>query len=73
MKNSVYTNLLIFDEIFDSSLDVAGTEDFLALLHTLGVDTNVFVISHKTDALIDKFSSVIAVTKEKGFSVVKPI
>lgn len=73
MKNSVYTNLLIFDEIFDSSLDVAGTEDFLALLHTLGVDTNVFVISHKTDALIDKFSFVIAVTKEKGFSVVKPL
>lgn len=71
MKNSVYTNLLIFDEVFDSSLDMSGTEDFLALLYTLGADTNVFVISHKTDALIDKFSSVITVTKEKGFSVVK--
>lgn len=73
MKNSVYTNLLMFDEVFDSSLDMPGTEDFLALLHTLGEDTNVFVISHKTDALIDKFPHVISVTKEKGFSVVKPL
>ena len=73
MKNSVYTNLLLFDEVFDSSLDMSGTEDFLALLHTLGTDTNVFVISHKTDALIDKFPHVISVSKEKGFSVVKPL
>jgi DNA repair exonuclease SbcCD ATPase subunit len=73
MKNSVYTNLLIFDEIFDSSLDLAGTEDFLTLLHTLGTDTNTFVISHKTDALIDKFPHVISVTKEKGFSIVKAL
>ena len=73
MKNSVYCNLLMFDEIFDSSLDMPGTEDFLALLHTLGTDTNVFVISHKTDALIDKFPHVISVTKEKGFSVVRPL
>ena len=73
MKNSVFTNLLMFDEVFDSSLDMSGTEDFLALLHTLGADTNVFVISHKTDALIDKFPHVISVTKEKGFSVVKPM
>ena len=73
MKNSVFTNLLMFDEVFDSSLDMSGTEDFFALLHTLGADTNVFVISHKTDALIDKFPHVISVTKEKGFSVVKPM
>lgn len=73
MKNSVYTNLLLFDEVFDSSLDMSGTEDFLALLHTLGTDTNVFVISHKTDALIDKFPHVISVSKEKGFSVVKAL
>lgn len=73
MKNSVYTNLLLFDEVFDSSLDMSGTEDFLALLHTLGTDTNVFVISHKTDALIDKFPHVVSVVKEKGFSVVKPL
>lgn len=71
LKNSVYTNLLIFDEVFDSSLDAAGTEDFLTLLHALGTDTNVFVISHKTDQMIDKFSSVVTVTKERGFSVVK--
>jgi len=71
LKNSVYTNLLIFDEVFDSSLDASGTEDFLALLHTLGNDTNTFVISHKTDQMIDKFSSVVTVTKERGFSVVK--
>lgn len=73
MKNSVYTNILIFDEIFDSSLDIAGTEDFLTLLQGLGTDTNVFVISHKVDQLTDKFSHVMMVTKEKGFSVVKPL
>lgn len=73
MKNSVYTNLLMMDEIFDSSLDLAGTEDFLALLHTLGSDTNVFIISHKTDQMIDKFPAVISVVKEKGFSVVKSV
>lgn len=73
MKNSVYTNLLLFDEVFDSSLDVSGTEDFLRLLHTLDKDTNVFVISHKTDAMIDKFSHVLSVSKERGFSVVKPL
>lgn len=73
MKNSVYTNLLIFDEVFDSSLDIAGTDDFMALIHTLGVDTNTFVISHKTDQLLDKFPHVVSVTKEKGFSVVKSL
>lgn len=73
MKNSVYTNLLLFDEVFDSSLDVSGTEDFLRLLHTLDKDTNVFVISHKTDAMIDKFSHVLSVTKERGFSVVRSL
>ena len=73
MKNSVYTNLLIFDEVFDSSLDAAGTEDFLALLQTMGNDTNVFVISHRTDSMIDKFSAAVLVTKERGFSVVKTL
>lgn len=73
MKNSVYCNLIIFDEIFDSSLDVAGTEDFLAVLQTLGADTNVCVISHKVDAMQDKFSHVVMVTKERGFSVVKAL
>lgn len=70
MKNSVYTNLLIFDEVFDSSLDMSGTDDFLALLQSLGVDTNVFVISHK-DQMMDKFTSTVQVTKQKGFSVVR--
>lgn len=70
LKNSVHSNLIFFDEIFDSSLDVSGTDDFLALLPTLGPDTNVFVISHKSDVLIDRFPHTITVTKEKGFSVV---
>lgn len=73
LKNSVHTNLLIFDEIFDSSLDVAGTDDFMRLLHTLSASTNVFVISHKTDILSDSFGHVLTVTKEKGFSVTKPM
>lgn len=73
MKNSVYCNLLMLDEVFDSSLDLSGTEDFLALLQALGKDTNVFVISHKTDQMLDKFSHIVSVTKEKGFSVVRPI
>jgi DNA repair exonuclease SbcCD ATPase subunit len=73
MKNSVFTNLLVFDEIFDSSLDSAGTDDFLRLMETMDVDTNVFVISHKVDALIDRFKSVIMVTKDRGFSVVKQL
>ena len=58
MKNSVNTNLLILDEIFDSSLDISGTDDFLKIINTLS-DNNVFIISHKTDILIDKFKNVI--------------
>jgi len=54
MKNSTNTNLLILDEIFDSSLDGTGTDEFLKILNTLG-DENVFVISHKQDQLVDKF------------------
>lgn len=73
MKNSVYTNLLIFDEIFDSSMDAAGIEDFLRVIETMDTDTNIFVISHKTEALIDKFKSAVMVTKERGFSVVKEL
>lgn len=72
LKNSVFTNLLIFDEVFDSSLDASGTDDFLALLRQMDVDTNVFIISHKVDALVDKFPVVLHVTKERGFSVVTP-
>jgi DNA repair exonuclease SbcCD ATPase subunit len=68
MKNSVNTNLLILDEVFDSSLDAAGTDDFLKLLNTLTEKTNAFIISHKGDALYDKFNDVIRFEKYKNFS-----
>ena len=67
MKNSTNTNLLILDEIFDSSLDGTGTDEFLKILNTLG-DENVFVISHKQDALADKFRSTIKFEKIKNFT-----
>ena len=67
MKNSTNTNLLILDEIFDSSLDGTGTDEFLKILNTLG-DENVFVISHKEDVLADKFRSTIKFEKVKNFS-----
>ena len=67
MKNSVNTNLLILDEIFDSSLDGAGTDEFLKILNTLE-DENVFVISHKQDTLVDKFRSTIKFEKVRNFS-----
>ena len=67
MKNSTNTNLLILDEIFDSSLDGTGTDEFLKILNTLG-DENVFVISHKQDTLADKFRSTIRFNKIKNFS-----
>ena len=70
MKNSTNTNLLILDEIFDSSLDAAGTDDFLKILNTF-VGQNVFIISHKQDILIDKFVSVIQFKKEKNFSEIE--
>ena len=70
MKNSANTNLLILDEIFDSSLDTAGTDDFLKILHTVSDKTNVFVISHKTESLQDKFASTLRVEKKQNFSVI---
>ena len=69
LKNSVNTNLLIMDEIFDSSLDAQGTELLLALLAQVTHDTNVFIISHKGDQLFDKFRSVIKFEKKNDFSV----
>jgi len=66
-KNSVNTNLLIMDEVFDSSLDGFGTEEFLKIIRYIIKDANIFVISHKTD-LLDKFESVIKFDKVKGFS-----
>ena len=70
MKNSVNTNLLIFDEIMDSSLDTSGTEAFMSMLNQFGLDTNIFVISHKGDMLFDKFHSVLRVEKKNDFSVI---
>jgi DNA repair exonuclease SbcCD ATPase subunit len=67
MKNSVNTNLLIMDEVFDSSLDGFGTEEFLKIIRYVIKDANIFVISHKT-GLEDKFESVIKFEKVKGFS-----
>ena len=68
MKNSANTNLLILDEIFDSSLDGFGTEYFTKIIKYVVSDANVFVISHKTDDLIDQFDRVIKFDKLKGFS-----
>jgi DNA repair exonuclease SbcCD ATPase subunit len=70
MKNSVNTNLLILDEIFDSSLDTNGTDYFLNLMDSFGENSNVFVISHKGDQLFDKFRSVIRFEKRNDFSVI---
>tara|TARA_Y100000739_G_scaffold229920_1_gene247351 strand:+ start:2011 stop:3723 length:1713 start_codon:yes stop_codon:yes gene_type:complete len=67
VKNSVNTNLLIMDEVFDSSLDGFGTEEFLKIIRYIIKDANIFVISHKTD-LLDKFESVTKFDKIKGFS-----
>ena len=67
VKNSVNTNLLIMDEVFDSSLDGFGTDEFLKIIRNVIKDANIFVISHKTD-LQDKFESTIKFDKIKGFS-----
>ena len=67
MKNSVNTNLLIMDEVFDSSLDGFGTDEFLKIIRYVIKDANIFVISHKT-GLEDKFENVIKFEKVKGFS-----
>ena len=67
VKNSVNTNLLIMDEVFDSSLDGFGTDEFLKIIRFVIKDANVFVISHKSE-LHDKFNSVIRFDKVKGFS-----
>lgn len=68
LRNSASTNLLIMDEVFDSSLDSTGTEEFLKILEALTPDTNTFIISHKGDALHDKFRSVIKFEKHGNFS-----
>ncbi len=71
LKNSAATNLLILDEVFDSSLDLSGTEEFMKIIAGLEKETNVFIISHKTDQLVDKFAHSITFEKTRGFSQVK--
>jgi len=71
MKNSISTNLLILDETFDSSLDEAGIDNLMKIIHTLGDDTNVFIISHKGEMLDGKFESKIEFVKKKNFSTIK--
>ena len=68
LKNSANTNLLILDEVFDSSLDTFGTDEFLKLLNSLSQKANVFVISHKADQLADKFSNQMSFEKQNNFS-----
>jgi len=67
VKNSANTNLLIMDEVFDSSLDGFGTDEFLKIIRYVVQDANIFVISHKSD-MLDKFENVIKFDKVKGFS-----
>jgi DNA repair exonuclease SbcCD ATPase subunit len=68
LRNSVNTNILIMDEVFDSSLDANGTEEFLKIINNLTSDTNTFIISHKSDQMYDKFEKVIRFEKYKNFS-----
>jgi ATPase involved in DNA repair len=68
MRNTAATNLLIFDEIFDGSLDVDGLDDFMKILNTLVGDTNVFIISHKTDNISDRFDHILKFEQKKNFS-----
>jgi DNA repair exonuclease SbcCD ATPase subunit len=68
LRNSASTNLLIMDEVFDSSLDSNGTDEFLKILDTVSNDSHIFVISHKGDALYDKFEHVIKFEKHSNFS-----
>jgi ABC-type multidrug transport system ATPase subunit len=70
LRNSASTNLLIMDEVLDGSLDSNGTDEFLKILNNLTQDTNTFIISHKVDQLVDKFSNVIKFAKIKNFSQV---
>lgn len=68
LRNSASTNLLIMDEVFDSSLDSTGTDEFMKILNNVAADTNTFIISHKGDQLFEKFEHVIKFEKHKSFS-----
>jgi DNA repair exonuclease SbcCD ATPase subunit len=71
LKNSAACSLLILDEVFDSSLDLAGMEEFLKIIHGLEADARVFVMSHRVDSMIDKFSHTLIFDKVRGFSTLK--
>jgi len=68
MKNCANTNLLILDEVFDSSLDAVGTEEVIKILQSMGGSNNIFVISHKSDQLLDKFQNILTYKKVNNFS-----
>lgn len=68
LRNSASTNLLIMDEVLDGSLDGNGTDEFLKILNNLTLDTNTFIISHKVDQMVDKFTNVLRFEKHKNFS-----
>lgn len=68
LKNSTNCNLLVLDEVFDSSLDASGMDEFMKLIKGLGNRCNIFVISHKTDQLVDKFHEVLTFSKKNNFS-----
>ena len=70
MKNSVNTNIMILDEILDGALDGAGIDYFLSIMNQFGEQTNIFVISHKVDQMVDRFDHVIRVEKKNDFSVI---
>jgi DNA repair exonuclease SbcCD ATPase subunit len=71
MKNSLNCNLLIFDEILDSSLDAAGTEAFMKVLNKMKNKCSIYIISHKADALVDKFDQTLQFEKKNNFSKIK--
>lgn len=70
MKNSVNTNLMILDEILDGALDGAGIDYFLSIMNQFGEQTNIFVISHKVDQMVDRFDHVVRIEKKNDFSVI---
>jgi DNA repair exonuclease SbcCD ATPase subunit len=71
LRNSISTNILILDEILDGSLDQNGTEEFMKVLSGLTDNNNVFIISHRTDQLVDKFPNTLIFQKIHGFSKIK--
>lgn len=73
VRNTTNTNLLLFDEILDGSLDATAVDYFLNLVHEIGQDHNIFVITHKSDLFVDKFDRVIKVQKINGYSILEVV